>query len=86
MQKNLKWKLLLIAALMVFCLYWFISPREKGARLLSRLNLGLDLKGGMHLVLQVVTDEAITQELTQDAERVAQELKDKKTAFTSSSK
>ena len=51
MQKNLRWKLILILALMVICAYFFISPREKGAGLLSRLNLGLDLKGGIHLVL-----------------------------------
>ena len=81
MQKNLRWKLILILALMVICVYFFISPREKGARLLSRMNLGLDLKGGIHLVLQVVTDDALNQELFQDAERISQELKSKNIAF-----
>jgi preprotein translocase subunit SecD len=86
MQKNLRWKLILILALMAFCIYYFVSPREKGAGLLSRLNLGLDLKGGIHLVLQVVTDDALNQELYQDAERISQELKTKKIPFTSSKK
>ena len=54
--------------------------------LLSRLNLGLDLKGGIHLVLQVVTDDALNQELFQDAERISQELKAKNMPFASSKK
>ncbi len=86
MQKNLKWKLLMILAVMVVCAYWFISPREKGAPLLSRLNLGLDLKGGIHLVLQVVTDDAINQDLLQDAGRITQELKDKNIPVASAKK
>lgn len=85
MQKNLKWKLILILAFMAICAYFFVSPKEKG-KLFSRLNLGLDLKGGMHLVLQVVTDDALDQELRQDAERISQELKSKKTSFASSKK
>jgi preprotein translocase subunit SecD len=86
MQKNLRWKLIFILALLVVCTYYFVSPREKGAGLLSRLNLGLDLKGGIHLVLQVVTDDALNQELHQDADRLSQELKSKNIAFDSSKK
>lgn len=81
MQKNLKWSLVLVLAIMAVCLYMFISPREKGAPLLSRLNLGLDLKGGIHLVLQVVTDDALKQEVSQDAERIASELRSRNIAF-----
>jgi preprotein translocase subunit SecD len=86
MQKNLKWKLFMILAVMAVCAYSFISPREKGAPLLSRLNLGLDLKGGIHLVLRVVTDDAINQDLMQDAERISQELKSKNITFDSAKK
>jgi preprotein translocase subunit SecD len=71
---------------MVICTYYFVSPRETGAGLFSRLNLGLDLKGGIHLVLQVVTDDALNQELHQDSDRIAQELKSKNIAITSSKK
>jgi preprotein translocase subunit SecD len=84
MQKNLKWKLILILAFMAICAGFFVYPRETGAPLFSRLNLGLDLKGGIHLVLQVVTDDALDQELRQDAERVSQELKSKNILFASS--
>jgi preprotein translocase subunit SecD len=86
MQKNLRWKLLFVFALMAICAYFFISPREKGASLFSRINLGLDLKGGMHLVLQVVTDDALNQELHQDADRIGQELKSRNISFTSAKK
>jgi preprotein translocase subunit SecD len=86
MQKNLKWKLLIILAIMVICVLCFVWPREKGAGFMSRINLGLDLKGGMHLVLQVETDEALNQELYQTAGRITQELKKKNIAFDYSKK
>ncbi len=82
MQKNLRWKFLFIVAIMVVSLYMFASPEwGTGARWFSRINLGLDLKGGMHLVLQVVTADALNQELDQDAQRIANDLKDKKITF-----
>ncbi len=86
MQKNLRWKLIMILALMAVCAWYFVSPREREASLFSRLNLGLDLKGGIHLVLQVVTDDALNQELVQDADRIAQELKSKDIPFDDSKK
>jgi preprotein translocase subunit SecD len=81
MQRNLKWKLLFIAVVMLACIYWFASPRAKGEPLFSRLNLGLDLKGGIHLALKVDTDEALNLDVAQDAERIGQELKAKNLAF-----
>lgn len=86
MQKNLRWKLILIFAFLAVCTYYIVSPREKGAPLLSRLNLGLDLKGGIHLVLQVMTDEALNQELLQDGEAISRELRSKNIPFESSKK
>jgi preprotein translocase subunit SecD len=86
MQKNLRWKLILILVFMAICIYYFVSPSEKGAPLLSRINLGLDLKGGIHLVLQVMVDDAINQELLQDSSRIAQDLKTKKISFVSTKK
>ena len=62
------------------------QPKEKGAPFLSRLSLGLDLKGGIHLVLRVVTDDALNQELRQDSDRIAQELRSKNIPFVASKK
>ncbi len=86
MQKNLRWKLLLIVGIMAASLFMFIAPAEKGAGLFSRINLGLDLKGGIHLVLQVVTDGALSQEVAQDVQRIADELKQKNIGYSSAKK
>src|SRR5437667_309308 len=40
-----------------------------------QLKLGLDLKGGVHLVLQVQTDDALNVETEQEMSRLQQELK-----------
>jgi SecD/SecF fusion protein len=48
MEKRLLYKVILILAVAGSCLY-FTFPLEK------RINLGLDLKGGMHLLLKVDT-------------------------------
>ncbi len=86
MQKNLKWKLMMIGAVLALALYWFVAPRASGQSLFSRINLGLDLKGGIHLVLQVVTDDALTQELNQTASKIAQDLSDKGIGVVSAKK
>lgn len=85
MQKNLRWKFLFIIALMVVSLVLFVSPRDWNMRSgwFSRINLGLDIKGGMHLVLQVVTADALNQELAQDADRMANDMRERKIAFDS---
>ncbi len=50
MGKNLKWKILLILGVLLASIY-FTFPLEK------RINLGLDLKGGMHLIVKVETEK-----------------------------
>jgi preprotein translocase subunit SecD len=58
-MKNLTWKLvLIIATMLVFLVGIFGVPKDwTGKGLLSaitdRIHLGLDLKGGTHLILQV---------------------------------
>ncbi len=85
MQKNLRWKFVFIIAIMVVSLVLFVSPRDWNLKAgwFSRINLGLDIKGGMHLVLQVVTSDALNQELAQDAERIGNDLRERKIAFDS---
>lgn len=81
MQKNLKWKIIIILAAMLLCVAYIVSPEEKDAGLFSRINLGLDLQGGIHLVVQVITDDALKQELDQDALAISRELKSEDIAF-----
>ena len=50
MNKNLRTRILLILGIIAASVY-FTFPLEK------HINLGLDLKGGMHLVLKVETEK-----------------------------
>jgi SecD/SecF fusion protein len=59
MNKNFKWKVLLIIGIIVFSIWKLYPPQEK-------VNLGLDLQGGMHLVMQVQLDK-IQAEYREDA-------------------
>jgi len=43
----------------------------------ENLKLGLDLRGGIHLVLQVETDDAVRSETDKDLDRLEGELRDK---------
>lgn len=52
MMKAMGWKIVLILAVIVYSALVCYPPEEK-------INLGLDLKGGMHLVFRVETNEAI---------------------------
>lgn len=50
MVKNLKWKALLVVAVVAWAIWMAYPPSEK-------VKLGLDLKGGMHLTLKVDIDK-----------------------------
>ena len=55
MTKNLRWKLLAIIGVVALCVWAVYPPSQK-------IRLGLDLKGGVHLVLRVQTDDALRYE------------------------
>jgi preprotein translocase subunit SecD len=63
MKRNLLWRGLLILAVLVIALVVAYPPEKK-------INLGLDLQGGMHLVLQVKTEDALRAETNSDMDRV----------------
>ena len=75
MNKNLSWKLGLIAAtLLLFLFGLFGIPKEfSGSGLLAaiqdRIHLGLDLKGGTHLILQVQVNDAVNGDSDRALER-----------------
>ena len=66
--------MILVAAVVVLALFFSYPPGKK-------INLGLDLSGGMHLVLQVVTDDAINIESDQEIMRLQEQLKKKNLTF-----
>jgi preprotein translocase subunit SecD len=66
MQKTLRWKLLVIVGVIGLSV-WGFYPLEK-------INLGLDLRGGVHLVLRVNTDDALQVETETTTERLRETL------------
>src|SRR5438034_5415327 len=78
MQKNLTTKTLVIAATILLCIYGIIGLPKSKADLMKNLEknvrLGLDLRGGSHLILQVQVQDAVKAEADQTIERLKEEL------------
>lgn len=80
MHKNLTGKtILIIAILLVFIFGIFGIPKGIGPSawkdgLLKRIHLGLDLKGGTHLVLQVMVQEAVGAETDNALARLREDM------------
>lgn len=72
MLKNLSWRLILIAAAILVAVIYVIPTFRPGVWPHKKINLGLDLQGGMHLVLEVDADKAVANTI----ERVAQEMRE----------
>jgi len=81
MKKNLKNKIALIVAVLVVCLYGIfgtpsgLTPKDLLASMTKRIHLGLDLQGGVHLILQVKVLEAVSDETDSAVARIQQDLK-----------
>lgn len=81
MKKNLKNKIALIIVFLLVCLYGIfgIPQGVSGKALLDamtkRIHLGLDLQGGVHLILQVKVSEAVSDETDSAVARVRNALK-----------
>jgi preprotein translocase subunit SecD len=60
-----------IAVLMLFC-YGIVGIPHGGLKhsISKRINLGLDLRGGIHLVLEVQMSEALGTATDQDAAKL----------------
>jgi preprotein translocase subunit SecD len=84
MNKNLGWKVVVIVVtLVVFVFGIFGMPQSwsgKGllAALEDRIHLGLDLKGGTHLILQVQVNDAVNVDSDNALERLKAQLKSRK--------
>jgi preprotein translocase subunit SecD len=65
MKRSLFWRGMLILLTIVVPIVLVIPPKKK-------INLGLDLQGGMHLVLQVHTEDALRAETDSDLQRLVE--------------
>jgi preprotein translocase subunit SecD len=68
MKKGLRWKILLTVAVLVGAVIISYPIQDK-------IKLGLDLKGGVHLRMQVITADAVTQETDQEILRLEELFK-----------
>ncbi|MDR3776090.1 MAG: protein translocase subunit SecD [Terracidiphilus sp.] len=88
MKKNLNSKILLIVAVLVVFVYGIfgvpagVTGTALTEAMSKRIHLGLDLRGGTHLILQVVVAEAINAETDNTAARIQQDLKAANLGFT----
>jgi preprotein translocase subunit SecD len=76
MKKNLQWKGALVLLVTGLSVWAFYPPKEK-------IKLGLDLRGGIHLVMKVNTDDAIVAVTDEVAGMLAQQLDDQSISFQS---
>ena len=83
MKKNLTIKIIVIFAVLIFFLFGIFgipksfTPAGLLAAMQERIHLGLDLKGGTHLILQVQVNDAINADTDRAIERLKDDLKAK---------
>ncbi len=84
MNKNLTWKLVVIVGiLLVFLAGIFGIPKDwsgKGilASITDRIHLGLDLRGGTHLILQVQVNDAVNVDSDNAIARLKEDMRSRK--------
>src|ERR1700678_1294673 len=92
MNKNLGWKVIVIVGTLLFFLFGIFGIPEKWsgggllAALQNRIHLGLDLKGGTHLILQVQVNDAVNVDSDNAVERLKTDLRTRKINYTEISK
>ncbi|HEV2710419.1 MAG TPA: protein translocase subunit SecD [Edaphobacter sp.] len=76
MSKNLTAKAAFIVGILLVFVFGFLGIPHGGLKqsILRHINLGLDLKGGVHLVMQVHVDEAVSSTVDRDAARLEADL------------
>ena len=67
MVKNLRWKVLTIIGVVVAGVVAVYPPADK-------IRLGLDLRGGAHMVMRVQTDDALSVETETNAEQLSEQV------------
>ena len=92
MSSQLKWKFVFILIVILVCIFGVIGMNASGFNfpaswgqvkdnLADRIKLGLDLRGGSNLILQVQLEEAIGQRCDQTIDLLRKQLHDKNMGF-----
>ena len=85
-RRELRVRATAYGALLAACIVAFWPPYEReidGKTIPGKIRLGLDLRGGIHMVLQVVTDEALVQTVDDAVQAARVQATQKGIAFTS---
>jgi preprotein translocase subunit SecD len=92
MNKNLGWKVIVIVATLLFFLFGIVGIPDKWSgsglveALQNRIHLGLDLKGGTHLILQVQVNDAVNVDSDNAVERLKADMRARKINYAEISK
>ncbi len=87
MKRNLTARTVVIVVTMLICLFGIIgfpkSKTELVENVKDNIRLGLDLRGGSHLVLEVQVQDAVKSDADQTIERLKEDLKKENIAWVS---
>ena len=87
MNKNMRWKVVVIVGTLLMFLFgifgfpWEWSGKTPLTAMTNRIHLGLDLKGGTHLILQVQVNDAVNAESDRAVERLKDDLRTRKISY-----
>src|SRR6201987_2302459 len=88
MNKNLLWKAVLVLAVLVVFLFGIFGVPDSVSRsglvaaMRKHIHLGLDLRGGTHLILQVKVNDAVNVDAQNALEVLKEQLRNHKIDYT----
>lgn len=86
MARNLSWRILLVVIVMLTGLFYLTPSLTSNVpswwtKVVDKIHLGLDLQGGMHLIIEVQTEKAVDNALAQSVENLEEVLDENKIPF-----
>ena len=88
MTKSLGWRAAVLAALVLVSLVYLtpsltdeLPPWWSGVLPKDKIHMGLDLQGGVHLILEVEVEKAVESNLERVAEDLKQDLRKNKVRY-----
>ncbi len=77
-MKNISWRLVLVFAVIITAIIYILPSLRPALWPHKQINLGLDLQGGMHLVLEVDTEKAVESTVERISQEIREQLKKKR--------
>ncbi len=88
MSKNLRWRGIIIAIFIIIALIFLVPSIPggmpqwwSGVLPKEKIHLGLDLQGGMHLILEVEAEKAVINDLDRAVEDIKEDLRREKIRY-----